>query len=735
MKKGLKILRLKFSKYYRQRPKLFFGTILLVTILLLVGIKLWAGGLVKGAWFDNNWAYRQRVDITVSSNSSDVKNLETLMTINTSSLVSAGKLQSSCQDLRFTNIHGDSLHYYIDSGCNTSTTKVWVMVDLVPKNTTTYSLYMYYGNPTATAGSSSTFFDNVVHLMGYWTMNESSWNGTAGEIKDSSVTGGNGGGFCTGTGCSIPSTTTGEYGNAASFATSGTTNEQYALIPDNNFINITGDFTIEMWINPASSSQNANNDILRKESTNNGFGIEATGSNLTYVAGWKNGATNNCYTTNTFSLSASTWQHLVITKSGTTRSVYINGAIQGGATCTGTNATISSSNGAALNIGGWSLQTTRGFNGKIDDVKLYNTARSAAQISADYTNTSCGGLACAIASSTVPVTTPITSFASEEVTPGAILTYKFDENTGTTANDSTANANNGTLGGTTPPSWQTSDQCVSNSCLFLDGQSSIVTGSKVASGIKSVSFWIRPSNIGKQGILNLDGGTHKVSTNESGVISATGFSSPTYYINGTVTTTPTLTLGQWNYVTITTGTSFNSTSSFTLGTDGVTFAGGYVDEVQFYNYTRSAGQVQSGYNLGASAIKLNPTVPLNGLVASWPLDDTTSTQSYARVVTPGAGTGRNIALNGGFDSTSNWLLGTGWTIANGVAHQDGTGSAASPMYEVPSLVAGKAYKITYTISNYGGTGSINSQVGSGAASSPHSGNGTYTDTLIAPTNP
>ena len=131
----------------------------------------------EAAWYDDTWSYRQAVTVTVTSSASDVSNLQTRVTMDTNSPITAGKMQSSCQDLRFTNKSGDLLPYYIDSGCNGASTKIWVLADLVPKNTTTYTMYVYYGNPSAVAGTDATRFTLYNGLVGYWNMNESSWNG------------------------------------------------------------------------------------------------------------------------------------------------------------------------------------------------------------------------------------------------------------------------------------------------------------------------------------------------------------------------------------------------------------------------------------------------------------------------------------------------------------------------------------------------------------------------------
>lgn len=59
---------------------------------------------------------------------------------------------------------------------------------------------------------------------------------------------------------------------------------------------------------------------------------------------------------------------------------------------------------------------------------------------------------------------------SEEIGPGPVANWKFDEGSGVTANDS-AGGNTGTIAGAT---WVNEDQCVSGKCLSFDGSSSLV---------------------------------------------------------------------------------------------------------------------------------------------------------------------------------------------------------------------------------------------------------------------
>jgi hypothetical protein len=97
------------------------------------------------------WNYRK--SITVSNPGSELTNYQVLITLNTASLISAGKMRSDCGDVRFTDSDGSTLlNYWIESGCNTNNTKVWIKVPSIPTNSTK-TIYFYYGNPSANSAS------------------------------------------------------------------------------------------------------------------------------------------------------------------------------------------------------------------------------------------------------------------------------------------------------------------------------------------------------------------------------------------------------------------------------------------------------------------------------------------------------------------------------------------------------------------------------------------------------
>ncbi len=103
-------------------------------------------------WMNSNWLYRRSV--TVTNPSTTKTNEHVLVTVNTQELISAGKLQNNCADIRFVDEDGStSIKYWIEGGCNTQATQVWVEVPSVPSGEKT--TYMYYGNSSATNGEES----------------------------------------------------------------------------------------------------------------------------------------------------------------------------------------------------------------------------------------------------------------------------------------------------------------------------------------------------------------------------------------------------------------------------------------------------------------------------------------------------------------------------------------------------------------------------------------------------
>lgn len=203
--------------------------------------------------------------------------------------------------------------------------------------------------------------------------------------------------------------------------------------------------------------------------------------------------------------------------------------------------------------------------------------------------------------------------------------WNFDEGYGTTVHDS-INVNNGTLGGSTLPEWQSEEQCISGKCLYFDGSSSKVTLTGSAD-VKSIALWVKPNSVSSAALIDL-GNSVRV-TVSSGTISATGFTSPTIYVNGKVSTT--LIQNEWQHVAVVSNTTV-STGTTLFGNYSSTYLQGFMDEIYFSSTAYNATQIQSLFTARGSvsgvSTKFGPdnSWMSNGLVGYWNMDQASSGQ-------------------------------------------------------------------------------------------------------------
>ena len=115
-----------------------------------------------------SWRYGKPLQLTAAAATPDAT-FE--VTLDTAALVSAGKLRADCNDLR---LHRNLLPvpYWIESGCNTASTKLWVRATNLTAGANTIDVS--YGNLAATTTPSdveSTFllFEDFDNGIGAWT--------------------------------------------------------------------------------------------------------------------------------------------------------------------------------------------------------------------------------------------------------------------------------------------------------------------------------------------------------------------------------------------------------------------------------------------------------------------------------------------------------------------------------------------------------------------------------------
>ncbi|MFA5986423.1 MAG: DUF2341 domain-containing protein [Parcubacteria group bacterium] len=105
-------------------------------------------------WNGESWVYRKCFDIDhTTSGAEDEEEYQVYLDMDTATLVSAGKMQSDGDDIRFVDADGNVLPYYLADDMNTASTRIWLKMDNIDAGVTE-EVCMYYGNATATSVSS-----------------------------------------------------------------------------------------------------------------------------------------------------------------------------------------------------------------------------------------------------------------------------------------------------------------------------------------------------------------------------------------------------------------------------------------------------------------------------------------------------------------------------------------------------------------------------------------------------
>jgi len=453
----------------------------------------------------------------------------------------------------------------------------------------------------------------------------------------------------------------GKIGKALQFDGSG----DYVDCGTNSAFNITGPITVETWANF--------NDLSARSLVSKwGDDVNSNYSWLLFANLWNSGEVNflvsgngtgysNC-ASGAGKITTGNWYHIAGVYDTSSIKLYINGNLVA-TNSSGIPSSIKVST-IPLQIGvdsdGASESKIRYFNGKMDDVRIYNYARTAEQILQDYN---------------AGATTRLGAQSAGEKDPwgGAMPVgwWKLDENTGVLAQDASGNGNNGTL--TNGPTWT---QGKNGPCLNFDGQNDYVdcgSGSSLAMGTGSFTLeaWINSDivygptwnepigcimrtrdlnsgsmqdgyylgiavntiffQIGDGSVNNGDFRINYTYTNSWHHIAAVRNAGTEFrlYLDGVLTGTDPDPCGD-----------VGNTYSFNIS--GGSFFDGKIDDVRVYNYARTQAQIAWDYNAGKP-------------VAHYRFDEATS-----GAVNTGAGAIKDeTAKNNGTASNTTWTYATG----------------------------------------------------------------------------
>lgn len=199
--------------------------------------------------------------------------------------------------------------------------------------------------------------------------------GTGTLVNDRSGTGNNG------TRVGATWTTGGKYARALSF--DGV--NDYVSVPDSSSLDIAGELTISAWVRKSSNS--GYDTIVAKGNGTTGpenyyldtFGDEPELGFATAANVWHG------YRTLVSNLVINQWRHVAMTYNDAANTIvlYVGGVQQSAATVNGSPLTSSLvTNNGGLRIG-YALFNSEAFHGRIDDLRIYNRALSAGEITTD----------------------------------------------------------------------------------------------------------------------------------------------------------------------------------------------------------------------------------------------------------------------------------------------------------------------------------------------------------------
>jgi gliding motility-associated-like protein len=469
-----------------------------------------------------------------------------------------------------------------------------------------------------------------------------------------------------------------------------TVNTDNALMFDGDNDNVTlpasvanglTNFTFETWVNPSRYSSfqrlfdfGINTSYYMLFTVNNGkplFGI-ATPGNFPNVQSRTN-------------IPLNSWSHLavVLDASAQTATIYINGQAAISGSMPLNPSSLGTINTAYLGTG---FYADPNFQGKMDEVRIWSTARTASEIANNYQNELVGDETGLVAYYNMNqgiangANSGLTTLNDRKSTPKNGTLNNFGLNTGATSNF---------VDGFVPSNKVSSNVSVTNNALSFDGSNDYVVSNLNGTSVSAftIEAFINPSNTTQstKGILQW---ADQLSTGGPMVLFQQNGTQLSVYVNAGYNLTTTLSANTWSHIALT-----YSNSLYTLYVNGAsvaTYSGGlamqsnalklflgngyngywdgYMDEVRVWNFARTSSEINSYMYSDLSGTE-------SGLMAYYNMNqgvsagtNTSITSLIDKTANALNGSFNNMPLSAGYSSNfvmGNIKVGTSATISAG----------------------------------------------------------------------
>lgn len=388
--------------------------------------------------------------------------------------------------------------------------------------------------------------------------------------------------------CGNATVTAGKFGNAVKFSSAG----DFVKIPltaekTMNFTS-TESYTISMWVKPEALSENSgwqcvfNKGSQQTEGRNLGFWFNKEYFHYAQLSG-------KTYANSTLTATNNVWWKVSLVQDGANNKAYLY--VNGDVAITLDQSLDATQKNASSNmlLGAKDTSGTETFKGMVDEIKIYRTAMSAADVKKEYDDE------VAVAN------------ASEKI----VASWNFENVSETSVPDNTGNNHNGTLGGNAEI--KGNGKIGKAVDLSPAGVLTVAHGSDFEFGATAsytISLWIKANNVTGNQCIFAKGSTNGLALYlNDGVLSLT-WGTSTQTVTGTL-----LSPDEWYHICIAqdndtgkiklyvdgasvlenTSGSASNTADWCFGSLGENSFDGWLDDICVYNYALTDAEISSNY--------------------------------------------------------------------------------------------------------------------------------------------